>query len=118
MSDQQHAELLSIILDLPCRVLISGYWSAMYASTLKDWNAIHFEAMTRGGMATEWVWFNFQAPSALHDCRYLGETAHQRQNLKRQIASWGRRLQRMSPLKRQALISALASVGESAAGIH
>jgi hypothetical protein len=110
-SSEQHAELLSSIGELPCRVMISGYWSELYASRLDRWNSIHFEAMTRGGMATEWVWFNFPPPVALHDYRYLGETAHQRQDLKRQIASWTGKLERMSILKKQALLSAIARVG-------
>jgi hypothetical protein len=118
-SDEQHAELLASIGDLPCRVMISGYWSEMYADVLRRWNSIHFEAMTRGGMATEWLWFNFDPPVALHDYRYLGETAHQRQDLKRQIASWTGKLERMPALKKQALLAAIGStIGENDAGIH
>ncbi len=117
-SDEQHAELLSTIVELPCRVMISGYWSELYASRLHRWNSIHFEAMTRGGMATEWVWFNFEPPVALHDYRYLGETAHQRQDLKRMVASWAGKLERMPPLKKQALLSAIADIGGSAARIR
>jgi hypothetical protein len=111
MTDEQHAELVSTIAELPCRVMISGYWSELYASMLHRWNSIHFEAMTRGGIATEWLWFNFEPPVALHDYRYLGETAHQRQDLKRQIASWTGKLERMSVLKKQALLSAISRVG-------
>lgn len=117
-SDEQHAELLSTIGELPCRVMISGYWSEFYASRLHRWNSIHFEAMTRGGMATEWLWFNFEPPTVLHDYRYLGETAHKRQDLKRQIASWTGKLQRMSPLRKQALLAAIAGVGGNDARIR
>jgi len=115
LSDEQHAELVAIIGELPCRVMISGYWSQMYDQALKGWSRINFMAMTRGGMAEEWVWFNFDPPVALHDYRYLGETAHQRQDLKRQIASWTRKLERMPRLKKQALLSAIARVGENGA---
>lgn len=111
LSGEQHAELLATIGELSCRVMISGYWSKLYADVLRRWNSIHFEAMTRGGMATEWVWFNFDPPVELHDYRYLGETAHQRQDLKRQIASWRGKLERMPVLKKQALLSAIAGVG-------
>lgn len=110
-SEEQHAELLSTIVELPCRVMISGYWSELYACRLHRWNSIHFEAMTRGGMATEWLWFNYAPPVALHDYRYLGETAHQRQDLKRMVASWTGKLGRMPPLKKQALLAAIARIG-------
>jgi hypothetical protein len=110
-SDAQHAELLSTIGGLPCRILVSGYWSEMYAEALRSWTSIHFEAMTRGGMATEWVWFNFEPPTVLHDYRYLGDDFRKRQDLKRQVASWTRKLRDMPTLKRQALLSAVASLG-------
>jgi len=118
-SDEQHAELLSTIGELPCRVMISGYWSELYASRLHRWNSIHFETMTRGGMATEWVWYNYDAPVALHDYRFLGESFRQRQDLKRQIASWTGKLKRMPPLKKQALLAAIAAgIGENDGGIR
>lgn len=108
-SDAQHAELLSTIRELPCRVMVSGYWSELYARELSTWNAVHFEAMTRGGYtATEWVWFNFPEPAALHDYRFLGETFRERQDLKRQRERWIARLEAMSVLKKRMLLSALA----------
>jgi DNA adenine methylase len=113
-SAEQHAELLSTIVGLPCRVMISGYWSEMYAEALRGWHSFTFEAMTRGGMATEWVWCNFPEPVALHDFRYLGETSTKRQDLKRMVASWTGKLKRMPTLKKQALLSAIASAGENA----
>jgi site-specific DNA-adenine methylase len=70
MDDEEHAALLETIQALPCRVMISGYWSELYAQALKDWTAISFQAMTRSGRtATEWLWFNFSEVVALHDYR-------------------------------------------------
>jgi DNA adenine methylase len=118
-SDAQHSELLATIRGLPCRVMISGYWSELYGRTLQDWNAIHFEAMTRGGYtATEWVWFNFPEPVALHDYRFLGETFRERQDLKRQRERWIARLEAMSVLKKRMLLSAIAGLGADAERIR
>ncbi len=65
MTDDQHRALLNTLLILPCMVMLSGYWTALYAEHLKDWNHIQFEAMTRGGRtATEWLWFNFPSPQS------------------------------------------------------
>jgi hypothetical protein len=108
LSDRQHRRLLKIIKRLPCMVMISGYWSEMYAEALKDWNSIHFEAMTRGGRkATEWLWFNFPEPVALHDYRFLGKNFRERERIKRKKLRWVNRLQRMPLLERRALLSAI-----------
>jgi DNA adenine methylase len=113
-SDSQHAELLSTIGGLPCRVMISGYWSEMYASKLDRWNRISYQTMTRGGVTEEWLWYNFADPVELHDYRFLGDSARQRQDLKRMIASWARKLKAMPPVKKRALLAAIAHEGESA----
>lgn len=111
MTDVDHRHLLRVIRKIPARVLISGYWSEMYASALKSWNRITFEAMTRGGhTATEWLWFNFEPPAALHDYRYLGENFREREKLKRKKLRWTERLKRMPVLDRQALLLAIASI--------
>ena len=109
LTDAQHRRLLKIIKRLPCMVMISGYYSEMYASALKDWNSIQFEAMTRGGhTATEWLWYNFPEPVALHDYRYLGKNFRERERIKRKKLRWVNRLERMPLLERRALLSAIA----------
>ena len=107
-SEDEHMSLLRCIRKLPCPVLISGYWSQMYDSALKGWNSIHFETMTRGRKATEWVWFNYAQPTALHDYRYVGENYRDRQRIKRKKASWTGKLRKMSSMERQALLSVMA----------
>jgi DNA adenine methylase len=49
MDDRQHGALLDILKALPCRVMLSGYWTPRYAVVLQGWNAVTFEAMTRAG---------------------------------------------------------------------
>lgn len=119
MTVLQHRHLLRVIQGLPCFVMISGYWSKLYAETLRGWNSISFEAMTRGGStATEWVWFNFPAPIELHDYRYLGENFRQRERIKRKKQRWVARLERMPGLERQALLAAIATIGGNGGGIQ
>jgi DNA adenine methylase len=107
MSELEHSRLLRSIRKIPCPVLISSYWSQMYASALKDWNSIHFDVMTRGRMATEWLWFNFAMPTQLHDYRYVGENYRERQRIKRRKKSWTGKLRRMPLMERQALLSVM-----------
>jgi DNA adenine methylase len=117
LGDGQHEELLSVLIGLPCMVMISGYWTQLYGDMLSAWSHISFEAMTRGGhTATEHVWYNYGPPLALHDYRYLGETFRERERCKRKRSRWVRRLQAMPILERQALLGALAEVGETPAG--
>ncbi len=107
-TDDQHRELLKTVKALKCYVIVSGYWSEMYAATLKSWNHFSFEAMTRGGkMATEHVWFNYDEPVELHDYRYLGDNFRERQRINRKKARWTARLQKMPVLEKRALLSAI-----------
>lgn len=120
MSDVDHRRLLRVLIEVPCMVLISGYWSEMYDRALKTWRKVHFEAMTRGGhTATEWLWFNFEPPFALHDYRYLGANFRERERINRQKRRWLARLRKMPTLQRQALLSAIASLDVSGdRGLH
>jgi len=88
-------------------VMLSGYWSDLYAEALSDWNHFQFPAMTRGGLATETVWYNYPPPVELHDYRYLGVGFRERERIKRKKQRWVNRLERMPLLERQALLSVL-----------
>jgi len=102
---QQHVNLLSRLKELsPCKIMISGYWSEMYAQMLQGWHTATIEAMTRGGMATEWVWMNYDPPSELHDYSYLGNTFRDRERIKRKQRRWIANLKKMPTLERRALV--------------
>jgi hypothetical protein len=114
MTTAQHVRLLGILTRLPCQVMVSGYWSPLYAEALQGWHAEHFEVMTRGGSrATEWLWCNFTPLHALHDYRYLGSNFRERERIKRKMQRWKARLLKMPALERQALLTALAEVQSS-----
>lgn len=107
-SEAEHARLLDVLISLPCPVMISGYWSKLYAERLSAWRTLTYEAITRGGkMATEWLWMNYPEPVELHDYRYLGENKQQRQDFKRMQARWRIRLAQMPIQKRRALLAAI-----------
>lgn len=108
-SHEQHIELLTVLIGLPCPVMISGYWSDLYQRTLAGWHVETFESQTRGGsMATEYLWMNYPPPVELHDYRYLGETFRERERIKRKKQRWLNRLQKMDILERQAMAAAIA----------
>jgi DNA adenine methylase len=106
-----HERLLKAIKSLPCYVMISGYWSSLYAAELASWRHVSFQAMTRGGKpATEFVWCNFPEPTELHDYRYLGRDFRERERIKRKKARWSKRLSSMPALERHALFAAIREV--------
>ena len=109
--EQQHRDLIAVLRQLPCMVMLSGYWSQLYADLLPDWRTHTFQAQTRSGKpATEWVWMNYPQPFALHDYRFLGNNFRQREQIRRQKFRWLARLKAMPPLKRMALLDAIQSL--------
>lgn len=109
MSEGAHEELLSVLTSLKCRVMVSGYSSALYAGHLKSWNAACYKTITRWGPSVaEWVWYNYERPVALHDYRFLGSDYREREQIKRQKTTWVNRLRKMPAIRRQALLSAIA----------
>jgi len=112
MTDEQHEELLKLLLDLDCYVMISGYWSEMYADYLGGWHTFSFQSRTRGGsMATEWLWMNYPEPTRLHDYRYLGEDFRQRERIKRKRQRWAAKLEGLDILEQRAILWAMDEAG-------
>ena len=105
-----HRRLLAILLRLRCPVMLSGYWSELYAGILREWRTDHFRVMTRGGSAEEWLWMNYPPPVELHDYRYVGRNFREREKFKRQRQRWTARLRKMDPLRRQALLAAIGDL--------
>jgi len=108
MTDKQHETLLETILKLPCMVMISGYYTPLYAEKLAQWQVRTFQTTNRAGQLTkEWLWFNYPEPVALHDYRYLGTGFRERERIKRKTARWRGKLARMPVLERRALLAAM-----------
>jgi hypothetical protein len=108
---EKHEKLLELIVILPCKQAISGYFSEMYMSMLATWNYITYPSMTRGGtMATEYLWFNYPIPDQLHDYRYLGDDYRERERIRRKRQRWVNRLKRLDDLERWAILSAIEEV--------
>jgi len=111
-ADDQHAELLKILLALPCMVVLSGYRSPLYESFLGKWHQLDFLTVNRAGQRTvETLWMNYPAPTALHDYRYLGSNFRERERIKRKRVRWQARIARMTQLERRAVLWALQDDG-------
>lgn len=110
-SEQEHRALLTFICSLPCMVAISGYGSQLYTDMLSGWRSISFQAHTRQGMATEWLWMNYDEPIALHDYRYLGGNFRERERIKRKAKRWVNRFLSLAVLERRAIVFELRESG-------
>lgn len=103
-----HIKLLSVLVNLPCKVMVSGYWSDLYADYLNDWRRMSFSVRVRSGQsATEWVWMNYPEPVELHDYRYLGDSFRERERIRRRIERWKSKLDSLPDVEKNALINAL-----------
>ena len=105
--DVEHERLLAWIKRLGCRVLISGYWSELYADRLEGWRLVTFGVPTRKGRALECLWCNFPEPATRHDTRFVGAGFRERERIGRKVARWVRRLQAMPLAERAAVLAAL-----------
>jgi len=110
-NDADHVALLSALRSLPCLVMVSGYWSELYADTLAGWRTVTFTTSDRGGnLREEWAWMNYAAPVALHDYSHLGADYRERERIKRKRSRWVRMLNDMPVLERAAIIDELTSL--------
>lgn len=103
----QHLKLLRYLKQLssPYRmIIVSGYYSQLYARELAGWRTQTFETKTRGGVATEWLWMNYPQPTELHDYRHLGDDFRARERIRRKQRRWIANLKRMPALERRAMV--------------
>ena len=112
--DAQHAELLTVLRCCPALVIVSGYPSELYDHHLFGWNSRSVQVMTRGGVRTEKLWFNFPPSQAGQFwAAHAGKNFTDRQRIKRKVERWKKMFSRVSPDERLALISGLLQSDET-----
>jgi len=110
-SADDHADFLELIATADANILISAYYSQLYADRLQGWNSIAYFAHTRGSPRQEILWFNFDPPAELHDYRYLGDGFRERERINRKKKRLIAKLQRMDLFERQAVMAAIDAAG-------
>lgn len=106
--EEEHRDLLRLLRELPCAVMISGYSNDTYDEMLEGWEKRLFAGTSHTGSREEAVWLNFE-PAVLHDTRFLGETFRDRQGIKRKRARWVSRFRREHTGVQQAILADLSS---------
>ena len=107
--DADHVELLELLCQVPCQVMICGYPSALYDEWIGDWNSLEMQVMNQAGVVTEKIWFNFECDRVFWP-RYAGRNAMDRQRIRRRAESWSSRCREMPPAERLAILSAMLAV--------
>lgn len=107
-TDDQHRALLTVLVSLPCLVMVSGYRSTMYMTMLQGWHRVEFTTGSRQGKVTECVWLNFKpGQSPLHDVSYVGHNFRERERIKRKCSRWLSRFKAMAHGEQQAIFAVL-----------
>ena len=107
--EQDHVELLELLKRLPCRVMVSGYPSALYDELLVGWRSVELQVMNQSGVRTEKLWFNFTV-DRLHWASCAGRNFTHRQQIKRKAANWARRYEALPRAERLAVLAAMMAV--------
>lgn len=103
-SEDDHIRLLRCLIELPCKVMLSGYDCGLYNRELVGWRKVSFSVKTHVDVREETVWMNFAPPSRLHDSRYLGETFRDRQTIQRRQTRLRTRIENLDPIERHELL--------------
>ncbi len=104
-----HVALLKLIQSLPCQVIVSGYHSPLYDQFLSGWNCLELQAMSRGGVRTEKLWYNYEI-DRLHWASFAGKNFTDRQRIKRKTQRWANNYQALPQAERLAILAALMAV--------
>jgi site-specific DNA-adenine methylase len=107
--EQDHVELLELLKRLPCRIIVSGYPSALYDELLVGWRTVELQVMNQSGVRTEKLWFNFTV-DRLHWASCAGRNFTHRQQIKRKAANWARRYEALPRAQRLAVLAAMMAV--------
>ena len=104
-----HLELLELLKDVPCQVIVSGYPSELYDQALEEWKSVELQVMNQDGVRTEKLWMNFTI-DRVHWASFAGKNFTDRQRIKRKAANWGRRYEKLPRSERLAVLAAMMAV--------
>ncbi len=113
MTIEDHTDLLDSIQSFQyAKVLISTYDNPLYRKNLKgaNWHKKSFPSMTRGGMATETIYYNYPPPDRLHDYRYFGKNFKNREHFKLKRQRLVDKFSKMSPVEQHYYLEALQDI--------
>ena len=110
MAETEHADLLDLLLRIPCKIMLSGYENELYNSKLKGWRKETIATTNRAGSRViETVWLNFPEPIELHDYSHVGNDYRDRWRMTKRLNNWTGQLKAMRPAERGAMLEQLSA---------
>ncbi|WP_432328885.1 hypothetical protein ACRQ5D_10775 [Mucilaginibacter sp. P25] len=91
------------------RVMFSHYPNDLYDEMLAGWQTFNFMSTTRKGQVLERIYYNYELTDQLHDYSYIGEDFREREALSRVKKNFIRKLKRLDPQLRNAILQDLTS---------
>lgn len=109
MTIDDHINLLSLVRNINCYVVISCYDSPLYQEMLPDWNKIQYQSKTRSGTATETLYYNFAGDITKNEYTYLGSNFRERAKIKAKVLRHVSSIMSMSDDERNWILSEVTS---------
>lgn len=110
LSTADHARLLTAAVAIRGPVVISGYWSDLYAERLAEWRCERRWEQTRGGLRQECLWLSpavETSPAVAMKYSDLGSNYRERERVARKLTRWKAMLRALPARERRALLLAL-----------
>lgn len=112
LSTADHVRLLDALAAVTCSVFISSYDNALYRERLAPgsapgWEHASWQAMTRGGVRTEHLWYRIGGPGGIADPGVAGSNYRERERIKRKVQRWRAKFRELPDYEREAILGAL-----------
>lgn len=106
---EDHERLLALLVDLDCRIVLSGYDNLLYQEMLSSWHRTDYPSMTHRGIVLESAWTNFAPGPPLHDYSFIGADFRERERYRRRSRTLAQRISGMDALELHAALADLAA---------
>lgn len=111
-TEEDHINFLTLSKTLPCKIILSGYPSALYDKHLVDWHHIELQVMSNSGPRTEVIWHNYIIDRSFWPT-YAGKNSNKRQDIKRKAQRWGKNYAKLPRAERLAIMVTLMDIEKS-----
>lgn len=112
-SEAEHVAALTVLRNLPCPVILSGYASDLYTDLLPGWQRIDVPGWSQAGAVVESLWVNYTPSDHLHDYQHIGATFREREQIRRRRSRVLSRIQALPTPERLAMLEELAAADTS-----
>ena len=104
MSDSDHKQLLSSVLQLKCNTMIVHPVCELYDTYLKGWRKVIIKVRYHNKTSVECLYMNYDVPEQLQVDAFLGTDCWDRQRIKRKANSLVQKLSALPELERNFVI--------------